>query len=266
MSYEHVWGQWILPYVRADMKKHHFYAERINRPGEPNTASATLRAGDPMRSKARVVCKTCNNGWMSLIQERAKPIMIPLIEGKPTALSHHAQTIVATWCAMATMTSEFLDKDLVPSTIAVSQDDREFLWKEGVPPPERWRIWITRYQRHKWVGRWFHSVVPILDAKDVPSSALTDYPSPNTQKTTFTVGDLYVHVMSTSGNPDIVSRWVWPIRSRPGMLLIGIWPIKESIITWPPESLTDSDADFVATAHDLAVDAASRSVLGRRMF
>src|SRR6266478_112392 len=164
MSNEDVWGRWLRPYVRADMRKHHFYAERINRPGEPNTASARLRAGDPLHSKVRVVCETCNNGWMSMIQERAKPILIPLIQGKATILGIEAQQTVASWCAMATMTGEFLDKDPVPGTIAVSQAEREWLWKNGIPPLEGWRIWITRYQRHKWPGRWVHLVVPILEA------------------------------------------------------------------------------------------------------
>jgi hypothetical protein len=267
MSNEHVWGKWLRPYVRADMKKHHSYAERIHRPGEPNTASTALRAGDPVHnSKVRVVCKECNSGWLSVIQERAKPILIPIIQGKPATLGAEAQQIVSNWCAMATMTGEFLDKEPIVGNIAVSQAEREWLWKHGTPPSEGWRIWIATYQRYKWPGRWVHLVVPVLEAKDVPSSALADYPPPNTQTTTFVIGELYVHVMSTSGNPDIVSRWVWPAASRPGRLLIQIWPARESIVAWPSESLTDGDADFIATAYDRVIDAASRSILGRRIF
>jgi hypothetical protein len=266
MSNEHVWGRWISRYVREEMKKHHFHAERIHRPGEPTTSSTTLRAGPPLRGKVRVVCKGCNNGWLSVIQENAKPILIPLVQGKKTGLGRCSQLKIVSWAAMATMTGEFLDRDPAVGNIGISQADREWLWKNNAPPPERWRIWIARYQRHKWPGRWVHLVVPILEGREIPELPLDDYPSPNTQTTTFAIGELYIQVMSTSGNPRIVDRWNWPFASRPARLLTQIWPPRESFIAWPTESLTDSDADFVATAFDHVIDAASRSLTGRRIF
>jgi hypothetical protein len=266
MSNEHVWGRWISRYVKEEMKKHHFHAERIHGPGEPTTQSTTLHAGPPLRGKVKVVCKGCNSGWLSIIQETAKPILISLIQGKNTVLGRDAQQKIARWATMATMTGEYLDRDPEVGNISISQAEREWLWKNNTPPSEGWRIWVARYQRYKWIGRWYHSVMPILKSADIPESAIDDYPSPNTQTTTFAVGELYIHVMSTCSEPTIVNQWIWPIASRPGRLLTQIWPPRESIIAWPPESLTDGDADFIATAFDRIIDAASRSMLGRRLF
>ena len=45
----------------------------------------------------RAVCKTCNGGWMSTLEDQSKPLIGPMIMGHETPLSKDAQTIVATW-------------------------------------------------------------------------------------------------------------------------------------------------------------------------
>jgi hypothetical protein len=266
MSYEHVWGKWLRPYVRVHTPRHEFRHEFIGRPDEPMITKGSIRAGDLFRSKVRVVCTRCNNGWLSEIQEAAKLILIPLIQGAVTTLGIEAQRSVATWCAMATMTGEFLDRDISEQSVAISQAEREWLWKNSSPPKQNWRVWIARYQRYRWVSQWFHFTVPILEAEEIPKPGDPDYRSPNTQTTTFVIGELYVHVMSTFGRSEIVDRWVWPIGSRPATLLAQIWPRRESVITWPTDSLTNGDADFIASAFGRVIDVASRGVLGRRIF
>jgi hypothetical protein len=140
-------------------------AVRINRPGEQSTGDLFLRAGDPLRSTVKVVCVDCNNQWLSDIQNRAKPVLIPLIKGERTGLGHEAQRRVAAWCAMATMTAEFIDRD--PNTITVPQSDRDLLRNNGTVPPG-WRIWLAHYRRYKWPAQWVHLTLPILEAKDTP--------------------------------------------------------------------------------------------------
>jgi hypothetical protein len=122
MTREHVWGEWLRQMVPAEMNKHEVRAERIGAPGTPLQAETRLRAGDPL-STVKVVCAACNSGWLSQIQERAKPYLIPLIQGQPTALGPDGQRALAAWCAMATMTGEYIDRD--PTAIDVSQADRD---------------------------------------------------------------------------------------------------------------------------------------------
>lgn len=174
-----------------------------------------------------------------------------------------AQAQLAKWCTMATMTSEFIDRDSLGQGVTLAE--RQLFWKQSVIPPN-WRIWIARYRRHKWKGEWIHFTVPILGPEDVPGLKPGDTARPNTQTTTFVIGELYVHVMSSSGHPDLTAKWVWPAFSRLSRLLIQVWPAKESFIAWPPDSLTDRDADTVPTLFSNVVDAASRSLLGRRIF
>jgi hypothetical protein len=133
MSQEHIWGDWLKAHIPLAMNKHNMQAVRINQPGEPTTGNIFLRAGDPLRSTVKVVCADCNNQWLSEIQSRAKPFLIPLIKGERTALGTDAQQRVSAWCAMATMMAEYIDRD--PHTIAVPQSDRDWLLNNGTAPP-----------------------------------------------------------------------------------------------------------------------------------
>ena len=48
--------------------------------GTPKVLSC--RQGGAITKKLRVVCETCNNEWMSEIEDRVKPILAPLILGQ----------------------------------------------------------------------------------------------------------------------------------------------------------------------------------------
>jgi hypothetical protein len=48
------------------------------------TARPDLAARDPLSSQVRVVCGPCNSGWMSQLQNQAKPFLTPLFEGALT--------------------------------------------------------------------------------------------------------------------------------------------------------------------------------------
>jgi hypothetical protein len=162
LSREHVWGEWLKDYIRPEINKHHFLYEEVGKPGTPIRATFTLRAGDHLYSKVKVVCKECNNGWLSDIQKRAKPYLIPLIEGRSAVMGAAELEIIAAWCVMATMTGEYLTR--YPTANAISQGERHWLRDHGTPPPH-WRVWLGHYQRYRWQGRWAHFVAPILDSE-----------------------------------------------------------------------------------------------------
>lgn len=261
MSNEHVWGDWLKQYVRPTMNKHNYQAVRINQPGERATESVRLRTGDPLRSKVKVVCADCNNRWLGDIQKRAKRYLVPLIAGERTALGNPAQEVVAAWSAMATMTAEFIDPD--QTTIGVPQSDREWLMNNRTAPAG-WRVWLAHYRRGRWPVQWAHFTLPILAAADVPRESPTGFVLPNTQVTTFVVGNLFVHAMS-SVDEENIRGWATML-PRHFRLLIPILPQRESLIAWPPASITDQTADMIASAFHRYIEGISRSMLRRRIF
>lgn len=218
LSHEHVWGERLKDYVRSGMNKHHLHHEEVGKPGTQNRATLTLRAGDPLYSKAKVVCKGCNNGRLSDIQKRAKPYLIPLIEGRSAVTGTAALEAIAAWCVMATMTDEYLTRD--PTAAAISQGERDWFRDHGTPPPH-WKVWLGHYQRYRWQGRWAHFVVPILDAKHILRTEEDRRAPPNTQTTTFVIGDLYAHTMSTSGDPSLIARWDWVVAPHASLIALS---------------------------------------------
>ncbi len=57
--------------------------------------------------KPRVVCRPCNNEWMSGLETATKPILRPLMLGEPQHLDRRSQTILATWASLKNMVAEF---------------------------------------------------------------------------------------------------------------------------------------------------------------
>ena len=64
------------------------------------------RQGSTFTKKVRVVCATCNNTWMSALEEEAKTILLPLITSQEIILNVDQQRLLAEWLVMKTMFAE----------------------------------------------------------------------------------------------------------------------------------------------------------------
>src|ERR1700730_10701224 len=71
LTNEHVYGEWLKAYVPRMRNKHEFQYVKSGSPGVHEYADKKIRAGDPVSSQVRVVCSSCNSGWMSGLQNRA---------------------------------------------------------------------------------------------------------------------------------------------------------------------------------------------------
>lgn len=244
MTDEHIWGEWIQAYVPATSNKHDLSNVRMKKPGEPAAVQIRMRAGDSLNARVRVVCGACNSGWMSQIQERAKPFLIPLFDGTPCTIETSAQAILSSWIAMATMTGEYISRD--DKKVAVSQADRDWLTKTQTAPAG-WRIWIGRYERGPRRGQWSHASHYLSEAENLCDIIPVDDRLPNTQTTAFQIGKLFVLAMS-SAFPEIPKGWNWRNAKRARSCLEQIWPETGGAIFWPPPVMTDNDAEAFSTA------------------
>ena len=253
LTSEHIWGDWVTKYVPRTMNKHHFANTLIPRPGEPQPPIVRLRAGDPLSSQVPVVCGPCNSGWMSQIQNQAKPFLIPLFEGKDCALGPEARTAVSAWIAMATMTSEHVSRDT--KQIAISQAERDWLMEKRTPP-SGWRIWIRRHRKQEWPGQWVHATFPV--APSGKKIIVDEDRLPNTQTTAAKIGELFVFVIS-SVFPDIPRVWDWKSAPRANRCLRQLWPHDDRTLIWPGVDMSDDDADTLAKSfYRYSDDLASR--------
>jgi hypothetical protein len=174
---------------------------------------------------------------MSRLQERAKPLVLPLVTGKEIELSTQDQRTLAVWCTMCTMTAESLG----PDRTAISALDRVLLMSDQLLV-RNWKIWLGHYERKEWLGQWVHNMMPISSKGRVHPTD-DGIPRPNTQTTTLVFGQLYVHVFSCE-YPDVVAKV--ELGESGNRVLAQIWPITRTSIVWPQESMTDRDADNLA--------------------
>lgn len=241
LTNEHIWGDWTRNYVPRTQNKHEFRSIVAKTPTSETAEPVRIRAGDPLNSQVKVVCKPCNNGWLSQIQEKAKPYLIPLVEGRGAFLGRQAQRQIATWATMATMTGEYLSRD--PQNISVPQSERSKFMQTS-RPPRNWRIWIGKYEREKWAGQWLHNSFPIYSTSEIAEVSASSVRRPNHQTTSFVIGKLFVHVFSGHFR-SIIMRWDWQNAPSALAALREVWPIEESVVRWPAITMTDRDAhDF----------------------
>lgn len=236
LSKEHVWDNWMKQYIPRDLPTTETYSAIVHQTHKESKAYS--QPGDPHSRRLRVVCEPCNSGWMSRLQERAKPLLIPLIKGDSTTLDLETQHVVSAWAALAITVAEYHETDKV----TITPDDRTHLMETN-EAPSNWKIWIGHYQRGDWSGHWIHNVLPVYPKENVPDFPPDGIPPPNTQTTTFVAGQLYIHAMS-SALPRVVEmfRFVGSGSAK----IACIWPAATEIISWPLRTLTDGEAHAIS--------------------
>ena len=149
LTREHIWPEWfgrLLP--EKEMNHVHIRTMPSERSVVISPPSAKRKQGDVSSKKIKVVCKTCNETWMSNIETTVIPIMTPLIQGQQITLTLAAQQILARWMTMKTIVAEYDN----PLTQSIPESARHW-FKEHQRPPEGWQIWISSYHGVRWQRR-----------------------------------------------------------------------------------------------------------------
>src|SRR3954454_12205133 len=93
---EHVWPDWISRTLLPELKLRKVRTRTD--PASKQTEEVGRSWGGPgLDIKVKRVCGACNSGWMSELENEAKPYLTPLILGEATELDRQAREIVAAW-------------------------------------------------------------------------------------------------------------------------------------------------------------------------
>lgn len=240
LTKEHMWADWLRAYIPREMKQHRL--ERTLQFADPakNVVSHHRKPGDPHSRRLRIVCRKCNNGWMGTLQEKAKPILVPMFNEQSALMYRKQQTILGAWVTMFVMTSEFLTRDWV----SISADERAW-FKEKQRPPSHWRIWIGQREPYETSARFHHRTVAFSkdESKVAPAGTV---PDSNTQTTTALLGNhIVIHVMSSPVARRIIKRWQLP--PAIDRKLQQIWPVTVKQLIWPSnDRLTAANVNLLA--------------------
>ena len=103
MTEEHIVADWVLrAFLRTKKPRSDFNGSFVGR------NRLQIVSGEPI-STAKVVCRPCNNEWLSRIDEAAANALKPLIQGRTqVSLNPDAQTAVAAWIFKSALTFDAL--------------------------------------------------------------------------------------------------------------------------------------------------------------
>jgi hypothetical protein len=127
-------------------------------PSGPGTAyDISLDGTGIVRSSRRTVigyntarvggfCATCNNGWMSQLEQAAAPLLLPMICGQSTVLDRTARSVVANW---VTKTALVFDQRVQNRTPFESAETTQWFGKHRQPIAGS-RVLLGRYSGNHW--------------------------------------------------------------------------------------------------------------------
>jgi hypothetical protein len=245
LSREHIWPTWSHEFIRKSPRGSH--TRRLwERPVQHGAITGEIQTkshqGDVISSKLKVVCKDhCNSGWMSRLETRAKPILVPLMTGHDLSLGKYNQEILATWIAMKMLIADFL----TPEDIFTSSVERSLLMGRRLPP-DAMNIWIGRYLGSEASNLYYrHAAISVVAPIGVVPKRPPKGMRKNVHSQTFIIGELFVQVISTA-----TANLIFDVPPKFSGVLRQIWPFRREFEWPPPLGIYDGLARDITTGMD----------------
>jgi hypothetical protein len=138
MTAEHVWPQWIAKYVPdTEIEAEHYVV--VEAEGKDETVEFRGERV-PFTTKAKCVCKACNEGWMAELEHTAEHELHAMIGGKPQVLHEWRESVAATWAFKTAIMVE----QAQPSHRAIPAEVYPHFRRYLTPPPFA-QVWLALY-------------------------------------------------------------------------------------------------------------------------
>ncbi len=134
-SEEHVFPNWL----RKEFKGH----GTLEYQGDMNSPVLCTRVTD-LRLTVRSVCQYCNVGWMSRLQEGAKPLIKSLLSNSSVSFDACECKLLTSWAVMTAMCSETRNP---PGVWRFTDQERTVFYSyENRPIPIQTHVWVCRWE------------------------------------------------------------------------------------------------------------------------
>jgi hypothetical protein len=207
-SKEHLFPDWILQTLRYDSPMVRRTSDSVSR----------VFRGDVV---VKCVCKHCNEGWMSNLENEVKPFVSPLLHGISFAITKEQQRVMSVWLVKIAMVLEATNR--VDAGL-YTQDERALLKSSSVIP-ERSLIWIGRFSGSNLLADGVHIWLTIGAKLRAAHGCAT----------TIIVGHLAAQVLTVHVGPE--HRKTISVSCADGpwdASLFNIWPLRAGFM-WPPQ-------------------------------
>lgn len=239
-SGEHIFAAWLAELFEPRTKASKFStysAVFVPHRAGPVIRSETKRPhkGQAHQTRHFVVCKRCNNEWMSRLESRTKPVLKPLLKGKSKNLGKRELKILARWIALKTLVNEQAHE----GQHSIPESDHEII-RGNKRLPDHWYIWIGHSDGWREPGNSYHSA-KITRSKGPDGEELGLYPS----VTLWLIGYFVAFVLILPGGRSALDF------SNLGDVLQLVFPPGPTPV-WPPQKRLDHET-LAVLAQALAI-------------
>ncbi len=233
MSKEHVFSKWISKYLPDPALNHkvtssddswlpeHMRRTPLNKTVAGATGSRTFK----------IVCRTCNNGWMSDMEQLIEPLLARGFEGGKIDLDVDQQSLLARWIEKTAMV-----RDEGSSMMPVSTDEQRRALMKSIGADPLTKVYLGTFQDAKGPLRWRHHP---------HSGGYRDDNGPDVRQDSVVIGPWIFHVFS-SHLPEAIERFGVKLDNCTGDFLKQIWPIVDPIVHWPVKAMNYRQYFFMA--------------------
>jgi hypothetical protein len=113
------------------------------RPARP--IERVSRQGHTTTRKYKVVCRRCNNGWMSRVEDAARPYLVEFMTGQPRVISDECRLVVTRWAILKAMV---LEQERPKDAVTTSGDRLAFMNTLAIPRGVQ--VWLFRCGQSPW--------------------------------------------------------------------------------------------------------------------
>ncbi|MBN1910641.1 MAG: hypothetical protein JW818_12925 [Pirellulales bacterium] len=189
------------------------------------------------------LCKSCNNGWMSKLESKAKPVLESIFCNTLNELTSLTQLTLASWSVKTAMVLEALD----PRRSWFYSDDERHSMRNLQALPPRTSVWIAT----------------CVSQPNLYSSAKDHWSTPakdgcHAYVTTMAFGSIAFQVVSIKTSAVIPAnvQVTYDVAEGPwDETLVQVWPIAQESIAWPPKYGLNSEIGLEALTERLSVGA-----------
>jgi len=173
-----------------------------------------VRQGHASTTKVRVVCRPCNNGWMSRLESDAKPALTSLLDGTPITLNLSQQAIVTHWVVMKLMVSEWINRKIMFS------GGERFAFKDRRELPHPLGITLLMHDDEEWKCNYY--AVSLTVSFDRTATAQ------NTKVFSFGVGRAFFNILYSRVRGMSVDNNIGPphFDLHPSQGRVLVWPLE----------------------------------------
>ena len=237
-SKEHIWSEWMHPYISLQGDGYHVSELHTARWKEHLSSKQSKRQGPLTTKKLRVVCRSCNSGWMSKLEMEVRPILEPILQGKYIDISSKEQLILSRWVALKVIVGEHSEGD----THVTPFRDRESLMKDGKVPDYFYICICSHEEKHN--TAWLRTSYALSLSEKGPQPPIGNRKR-NSQSIGIIVGPLFIWVLAIRHDNISPDKFVCYNK------VVPIYPAQDKNLVWPTHDiLTDSQMSTVVYSID----------------